>query len=902
MKRTLALASTLLLLPTLGSVAHAEEEPAAYTFSLNSVTQLHLTENASSASNETPTHRAEHPEATGMPPITPNTTPRTPQTTPSAPPAPPASPSLLAQPELNTAPTPQSSDPTPPRTSTPADTSTTPDTTSSSAGSPPSSAPHANNPASAPLNTKDAQSAQTPNTPATQDDASTPPAPPTPTTAETPNPQPSDTTTTSPKSTTHPSEKLGTSNSQTTSEKHNANTTTPDPEAPSTTSTASAPQAPAPAPVSTTENDGHCLTTDDYSFITAPLQTDEFAVAGIHWQGIGPQQVDLRVLINHTWTQWYTLEIEQGENGVTATEPFMAAGATGIQIRTRGTLDPEHTTVALNTGAGSEGTTDHATITPAPILPAPHTELSAAENSSAVSELLSSPRPAYTFDSPNTPAPLGTHLATQHADSSASPSLSAQSHRSLASESLLTSPETTRPLAAQNTVRSPAIVTRTQWGGPAVSETWPANYVPLSGAVVHHTAGSNDYTPQQAPGIVKAIWNYHTNVLEWGDIGYNFLIDKYGTVYEGRTGSLNAPAGKMVIGGHAAPGNTGSVGVSVMGDYTLIDPSSIVLNRISDVIAWQFSRSHVNPYGLFTFTAYSGKRTSIPAINGHRDISPTACPGRIYNYLDQIRAQVAAKINATNTGGSAGTPASLHFDSAHFIGGGWPASGVWSMGDFTRNGYDDLILRTPTGALMLYEGVGRDLFNRPRQIGRGWGGMTQLFTGFDFDGDGYNDIIGLHSNNRLYLYRGTANNTVTDGRQIGHGWNFAYIFGVSAGIDGKPSFIGIKPDGTRHTYATNGAGMFTTSRVDSGNYRDLAGALGVGDWNDSGLSDAIVIEPSGRLFFYPDIARGSDPKTQIGRGFANYIQIARASSSGNEHRFYAISNTGQLYSYTYRYF
>ena len=83
-------------------------------------------------------------------------------------------------------------------------------------------------------------------------------------------------------------------------------------------------------------------------------------------------------------------------------------------------------------------------------------------------------------------------------------------------------------------------------------------------AVVHHTAGTNDYSPAQAAAILRGIELYHVKSNGWNDIGYNFLVDRYGTVYEGRAGGVD----RNVIGAHALGFNTGSVGVAVMGTFT----------------------------------------------------------------------------------------------------------------------------------------------------------------------------------------------------------------------------------------------------------------------------------------------------------------------------------------------
>ena len=110
-----------------------------------------------------------------------------------------------------------------------------------------------------------------------------------------------------------------------------------------------------------------------------------------------------------------------------------------------------------------------------------------------------------------------------------------------------------------------AIVPRSAWGADesirrnAAAATPPA----VRFAIVHHTAGPNDYSPAQAAAIMRGIQVYHVKSNGWNDIGYNFLVDRYGTVYEGRYGGID----KNVIGAHARGFNTGSVGVAVIGTF-----------------------------------------------------------------------------------------------------------------------------------------------------------------------------------------------------------------------------------------------------------------------------------------------------------------------------------------------
>lgn len=108
---------------------------------------------------------------------------------------------------------------------------------------------------------------------------------------------------------------------------------------------------------------------------------------------------------------------------------------------------------------------------------------------------------------------------------------------------------------------------------------------------MHHTADSNDYTCAEAPAVIRGIYAYHVMQLGWKDIGYNFLVDRCGTLYEGRKGGVDRP----VMGAHAYGFNTETTGVSVLGTYTDVTPSQAVLAAVARVAAWKLGQYGVNP-------------------------------------------------------------------------------------------------------------------------------------------------------------------------------------------------------------------------------------------------------------------------------------------------------------------
>ncbi len=211
-----------------------------------------------------------------------------------------------------------------------------------------------------------------------------------------------------------------------------------------------------------------------------------------------------------------------------------------------------------------------------------------------------------------------------------------------------------RSSAVAATLR-PRIITRAQWGADeSLRSAKPAYASSVKVAYVHHTASTNDYTAQEAAQQVRGFYAYHTQSLGWSDIGYNFLVDKFGRVYEGRYGGVE----RAVIGAHAGGFNTGTVGVSMIGTYTSVAPSTSTLNAVRDLLAWKLSLNGVNPLGKQTITSAGGSTSKYAAgtavtvntIVGHRDTNNTACPGDLgYSKLPALRRAVADRIASPST-------------------------------------------------------------------------------------------------------------------------------------------------------------------------------------------------------------------------------------------------------------
>lgn len=200
-----------------------------------------------------------------------------------------------------------------------------------------------------------------------------------------------------------------------------------------------------------------------------------------------------------------------------------------------------------------------------------------------------------------------------------------------------------RRLAESST---PPIVTRGQWqANERIVRARPRFAKSIRLAIVHHTAGTNDYTPAQAAAIVRGIELYHVKGNGWNDIGYNFLVDRFGTIYEGRGGGIT----RNVIGAHAEGFNTGTVGVALIGNFSSVTPPKAMQDALVKLLAWRLDVAHLDPLSTVAYTSggnykfRAGKVVVLRVISGHRDTGPSECPGNgAYRLLPSIAARVAA--------------------------------------------------------------------------------------------------------------------------------------------------------------------------------------------------------------------------------------------------------------------
>ena len=222
------------------------------------------------------------------------------------------------------------------------------------------------------------------------------------------------------------------------------------------------------------------------------------------------------------------------------------------------------------------------------------------------------------------------------------------------------SPGPARPLGgasmAEAAQSQPTIYTRAQWGadeslrtracpkGPDYSSTIKMGFI-------HHTDGPNGYTAAQVPSIIRSIYAYHVESNGWCDVGYNFLVDRFGRIWEGRYGGIT----KAVVGAHTGGFNANSFGVSMIGTFSSVSPPAALLSGVEQVFAWKLGMYYRDPTAKTTLVAasFSGSRyatgstVTFNTISGHRDADTTTCPGSAgYAKLPSVRTAVKSLIGA----------------------------------------------------------------------------------------------------------------------------------------------------------------------------------------------------------------------------------------------------------------
>lgn len=196
----------------------------------------------------------------------------------------------------------------------------------------------------------------------------------------------------------------------------------------------------------------------------------------------------------------------------------------------------------------------------------------------------------------------------------------------------------------------PRLRNRSDWGANRKWRSGKPSYNDTIRQVhVHHTVNSNSYSRSEVAGLIRGMYRYHTQNLGWSDIGYNFLVDRFGRIWVGRAGGARRP----VRGAHTLGFNGTSTGVAVIGNFETTKPGKRVVRAVARLAAWKLDRYGRNPRGRITVRSEgsdkypAGRKVRLRVIDGHRDTNDTACPGKhLYDALPRIRRRAKAIVDA----------------------------------------------------------------------------------------------------------------------------------------------------------------------------------------------------------------------------------------------------------------
>jgi len=366
--------------------------------------------------------------------------------------------------------------------------------------------------------------------------------------------------------------------------------------------------------------------------------------------------------------------------------------------------------------------------------------------------------------------------------------------------------------AAADVTPEPKIYSRAQWGADErLRDPSSLRYGEVHAGFVHHTVNANDYAMEDVPAILRGIYAYHTRSLGWSDVGYNYLVDRFGRIWEGRYGGVDRP----VVGAHTLGYNDDSFAMSAIGNFETARPSPVMLRAYQRLFAWKLSLHGVRADDSRQWVTSD----FFPAVNGHRDAGQTACPGRyLYQHIAEIRAGAArlqrpfsARGRTADLSGRAWpdlvvrdrrtrrmlvvrTGGMLSFRKGIVAARGWAGKDlVTAAGDLDGDGASDLLARDARSgetALFPASATGRAL-SAIRTFVR-FADLDQLTSVGDFDGDGHDDVVGRGSAGAdLLLYAGDGDGGFARARRLSSDWS-AYDLTTGADDltgDGRPDLV-----------------------------------------------------------------------------------------------------------------
>ena len=424
----------------------------------------------------------------------------------------------------------------------------------------------------------------------------------------------------------------------------------------------------------------------------------------------------------------------------------------------------------------------------------------------------------------------------------------------------------------------PQIFSRQQWGADErLRDKSSLSYSEVHAGFVHHTVNANGYTKEQVPSIIRGIYAYHTQSRGWSDVGYNFLVDRFGRIWEGRAGGVDRP----VVGAHTLGYNEYSFAMSAIGNFETAAPGDAMLRAYGSLFAWKLSLHGVS---ASSSRQWVGKKW-LPAIGGHRDVGQTACPGRyLYAKIPAIRSYAvsgqrpfASRARSTDLAGSrwpdlvvrdktsqqafvVRTGGQVGFAPARRAARGLAkADQVVVAGDLTGDGHADLLARhVDTRLTLLRPGDGTGRYAAAVKTFKQFGKLTRLTAVGDWDGDGTADLVGVTPTGALVLYRSTGSSGFKKALVLAQGWSTSTAVSGAGDLDGDGHPDLLVRDGSTLSLVRG------TGRAQVGELVQLPRSwggydvvTGMGDVTNDGVPDVVArVRKNQRTFVFPGDGRG----------------------------------------------
>lgn len=449
-------------------------------------------------------------------------------------------------------------------------------------------------------------------------------------------------------------------------------------------------------------------------------------------------------------------------------------------------------------------------------------------------------------------------------------------------------------LSAASYTPKPQIFSRAQWGADeSMREKSSLSYFEVHAGFVHHTVNANDYSRSEVPALLRGIYAYHTQSRGWSDIGYNFLVDRFGRIWEGRYGGVDRP----VVGAHTLNYNDYAFAMSAIGNYETKQPSKALLQAYGALFAWKLSLHGIDASST---KQWVGSKY-FQAINGHRDAASTACPGRyLYAKIPQIRRLAAEGqqgwdgrdlesdlagtsypdliLRRTSDGKGVILPTGGLTGFAPGVAG---ASGIAAEDqvvvspDLTGDGYGDLLVVAPGGSASVRPGNGKGGFGAATGTIGALRGHDLVTAVGDLDADGRNDLVARKAETgRLDVFLG-RDDTRFKAVRLSTGWDrwSALVGAGDADGDGDADLLS-REKGKLWLHPGNGKGGFGDAVQVPGGYGKYATITGLGDFDKDGDSDLFVRESSSKSgYVLPSNGDGT-----YGKVFGPVTRINRAGA------------------------